>query len=133
MSDAFAEDLRRELSREAHVPLSDVRVVRSPYRFCPLGAHVDHQDGIVTGFALDRALYLAFVPDDAGQVRLRSKDAEGVVEFPLSHVPDMVPGDWGNYPRGAVRALAKRHPLKRGIRGLVAGQMSPGGVSTSGG
>ena len=23
----------------------------SPYRICPLGAHVDHQHGVVTGFA----------------------------------------------------------------------------------
>ncbi|MBQ8866114.1 MAG: galactokinase, partial [Bacteroidaceae bacterium] len=25
----------------------------SPYRVCPLGAHVDHQHGLVTGFAFD--------------------------------------------------------------------------------
>jgi hypothetical protein len=25
----------------------------TPYRICPLGAHVDHQLGLVTGFALD--------------------------------------------------------------------------------
>ena len=26
----------------------------SPYRVCPLGAHVDHQHGLVTGFAIDK-------------------------------------------------------------------------------
>ena len=25
----------------------------SPYRFCPLGTHVDHQHGLVTGSGLD--------------------------------------------------------------------------------
>ena len=29
----------------------------SPYRVCPLGAHVDHQHGLVTGFAIDKGVY----------------------------------------------------------------------------
>ena len=28
----------------------------SPYRVCPLGAHVDHQHGLVTGFAFDKGV-----------------------------------------------------------------------------
>jgi galactokinase len=40
----------------------DIRMVRSLLRFSPLGAHVDHQDGLVTGMTLDRAIFLAFVP-----------------------------------------------------------------------
>lgn len=32
----------------------------SPYRVCPLGAHVDHQRGIVTGFAIDKGVDLEF-------------------------------------------------------------------------
>ena len=28
----------------------------SPYRVCPVGAHVDHQYGLVTGFALDMGI-----------------------------------------------------------------------------
>ena len=31
-----------------------MRVVRAPYRICPLGAHIDHQLGPVTALALDR-------------------------------------------------------------------------------
>lgn len=30
--------------------------VFTPYRMCPLGAHVDHQHGIVTGFAIDKGV-----------------------------------------------------------------------------
>ena len=30
----------------------------SPYRVCPLGAHVDHQHGIVTGFAINKGVDL---------------------------------------------------------------------------
>ena len=32
----------------------------SPYRVCPLGAHVDHQHGLVTGFAIDKGVDLWF-------------------------------------------------------------------------
>ena len=32
----------------------------TPYRVCPLGAHVDHQLGQVTGFAIDRGVNLEF-------------------------------------------------------------------------
>ena len=28
----------------------------SPYRICPLGAHVDHQHGLVTGFAFNSGI-----------------------------------------------------------------------------
>ena len=42
----------------------------SPYRVCPLGAHVDHQHGLVTGFAIDKGVDLWFNVND-GQ---RSKD-----------------------------------------------------------
>jgi len=65
--------LARAVAAWTGAPPERVRLVRSPYRACPLGAHVDHQLGHVTGFALDRALLLAFVPTDDGRVVLRSQ------------------------------------------------------------
>ena len=35
----------------------------SPYRVCPLGAHVDNQHGIVTGFAINKGVDLWARPD----------------------------------------------------------------------
>jgi len=32
-----------------------------PYRVCPLGAHVDHQLGKVTGFAIDKGIRMVFI------------------------------------------------------------------------
>ena len=32
----------------------------TPYRVCPLGAHVDHQLGQVTGFAIDKGIHIAY-------------------------------------------------------------------------
>ncbi|MFW6300515.1 MAG: galactokinase family protein, partial [Oceanicaulis sp.] len=40
------------------------RAVRSPLRICPLGAHVDHQDGVVSGMALTDSIDLVYTPED---------------------------------------------------------------------
>ena len=39
-----------------------IRVVRAPLRISPLGAHIDHQLGRVTGMAVDRSILFAFAP-----------------------------------------------------------------------
>ena len=36
----------------------------TPYRICPLGAHVDHQWGKVTGFAIDKGITMEFEPTE---------------------------------------------------------------------
>ena len=35
--------------------------IYSPYHVSPLGAHVDHQHGFVTGFSIDKSVDLWFV------------------------------------------------------------------------
>ena len=50
----------------------DVQIVSAPCRICPVGAHVDHQLGLVTGLALDAGIHLAYASNREGQVRLRS-------------------------------------------------------------
>ena len=42
----------------------------APYRICPVGAHVDHQHGLVTGFALDKGVDLWFDVTEDGSVDL---------------------------------------------------------------
>jgi len=108
----------------------DVRFVYSPLRVCPLGAHVDHQDGLVTGMALDRSVLVAFVPRADDRVVVESLNYPGRVNFSLQNVPPAVGGDWGNYPRGAASALRPRRPSV-GIDALVEGDMPVGGLSSS--
>jgi galacturonokinase len=43
----------------------------------------------------------------------------------------MIPGDWGNYARGAVNALQSRYSLSCGVVGLTTGSISEGGLSSS--
>ena len=55
--------------------------ISSPYRVCPLGAHVDHQHGLVTGFAINKGVDLCFNVREDSTVKLSSKTFEGDVEF----------------------------------------------------
>ena len=109
----------------------EIRVVRSPLRICPLGAHIDHQLGLVTGMTIDRTILLAFAPNREGKVWISSTTFSPPVEFSLDDVPARVPGDWGNYVRGAVVVLQQKYDLQYGIYGVVSGDMPIGGLSSS--
>ena len=110
----------------------EVRLLFSPYRVCPLGAHVDHQDGVVSGFAIDQGVAFAFAPRDDTTVRAASANFQGAVIYDLEEVPPAVPGDWGNFARGAAAALQRRgHRLERGVDLVLAGELPVGGLSSS--
>ena len=49
----------------------------SPYRVCPLGAHVDHQHGLVTGFAIDKGVDLWFNVNGEGTTDNGQRTTEG--------------------------------------------------------
>ena len=118
----------------------------SPYRVCPLGAHVDHQHGLVTGFAIDKGVDLWFNVNGSSQidngeltidnypeshVHLESKTFEGVVDFEINAPTQVREHHWGDYARGAKYALMKRFELKRGIDGVIQGSLPVGGLSSS--
>ncbi len=125
------DTLRTKLKVLSGCADNEIRVIRSPLRISPLGAHVDHQDGLVTGMALDRAIYLAFVPRADTQVHVESLNFPGRVSFDLEDIPPAVTGDWGNYARGAAQALLNAWPIKHGIDAVVGGSMPVGGLSSS--
>ena len=103
----------------------------SPYRVCPLGAHVDHQHGLVTGFAIDKGVDLWFDVSSDSHVHLESRTFEGVVDFNLSQPSQVKEGHWGDYARGAKYALRKRFNLSKGITGVIQGSLPVGGLSSS--
>ena len=103
----------------------------APYRVCPLGAHVDHQHGLVTGFAIDKGVDLLFTPRQDAQVNLVSKDFEGDVSFDISQPSQVKQRHWGDYARGAKYALRKRFDLEHGIDGVIQGSLPIGGLSSS--
>ncbi len=103
----------------------------SPYRVCPLGAHVDHQHGLVTGFAIDKGVDLWFNVCDDSHVHLESKSFEGIVDFDIKAPSQVKEKHWGDYARGAKYALRKRFELSRGITGVIQGSLPVGGLSSS--
>ena len=123
--------LRRVVTDRYGAHPDRVRVVRSPYRVCPLGAHVDHQLGPVTAMAIDQSVLLAYAPSPSRDVKLSSLDFSGSVCFSLDDVPADQTDDWSNFPRGAALTLQRRHRLERGIVGVTSGKLHGGGVSSS--
>ena len=110
----------------------------SPYRVCPLGAHVDHQHGLVTGFAIDKGVDLYFdvrCQMEDGRcdphVHLESRTFEGTVDFDIDAPSQVKERHWGDYARGAKYALRKRFELSHGIEGVIQGSLPVGGLSSS--
>ncbi len=108
-----------------------VRVVWSPYRICPLGAHIDHQLGTVTAMAIDRGTYLAYAPSGSDEVRLSSLAYSNEITIPLAHVPTAPLGDWGDYARGAIKVLSRGNRLRQGMVGVTSGGLPEVGLSSS--
>jgi galactokinase len=55
-----------------------------PYRVCPLGAHVDHNFGKITGLAIDKGIHIAYKPKQNGVVELVSLQFEKEHSFILN-------------------------------------------------
>lgn len=102
----------------------------TPYRVCPLGAHVDHQLGRVTGFALDRGVMLEFEKTEDGSVDVESRNFAGKTEFNIDEVPERQ-YSWGDFIKGVVVAMKQKYELKFGIKGVVEGTLPVGGLSSS--
>ena len=126
-----AEKLTTAFAAETGIARDKIRVVASPYRICPLGAHIDHQGGPVLGMTINAYTILAYVPTENGTISLRSLNYPGNVAFHLDRIPENTGSFWGIYARGAVLALKEVHTLKRGIIGLLKGYLPGGGLSSS--
>lgn len=107
--------------------------VFAPYRVCPLGAHVDHQHGLVSGFAINSGIDFLLAPIDTGRIEMASLSFSGLMTFAADRPIglDDRQGNWGDYLRGAVYALQADFTLRRGLRGVIKGSMPIGGVSSS--
>ena len=125
------EKLVRTFSRKQNVPEQDIRLVASPYRISPLGAHIDHQGGPVLGMTINAYSLLAYVPRSDGKVTLGSENYPGQVEFNLTKIPIDSGSFWGLYPRAAALALNEKFHIERGFNGLINGKLPGCGLSSS--
>ena len=101
-----------------------------PYRVCPLGAHIDHQLGIVSGFAIDKGIEVEYEKTTDGSIVLTSAEFSKQVEFSTRTLPELE-GDWADYLRGAVVSLKRKHDVSYGIKAHIKGSLPIGGLSSS--
>lgn len=125
---AQTADATEALRKCENIPATDVGTVISPYRICPLGAHIDHQGGPVLGRTINTGTVLAFAPLQVPEIRLHSRHF-GQISFPIGQVPNMQ--HWSRYAQAATLALLRRFPLKYGFAGFVNGTLIGAGLSSS--
>lgn len=106
-------------------------VAFTPYRICPIGAHVDHQLGSITGFAIDKGIHMAYGPKENGVIEVQSLQFGKRAQWHVEATPKNKEGDWADHLRGATIALYKRYPLRRGLCAVIEGELPIGGLSSS--
>lgn len=111
------------------VSSKDVRVLHSPYRICPIGAHIDHQKGPVSAIAVGQGISTAFAPSTDTFVELKS-EGYGQDKFNFQE-PIAAQGNWLDYARGAAFALSQRAKISVGLKMTIRGQLSEAGISSS--
>ncbi len=102
-----------------------------PYRISPLGAHIDHQLGVINGLASDKGINIAYSIKLNGVVELQSVNFPKRAQFHVNSVPAVKVGDWADHMRGATKVLAEKYPLRYGISGVIEGSLPIGGLSSS--
>ena len=103
----------------------------TPYRICPIGAHVDHQLGEITGFAIDKGIHIAYGPKENGVIEVQSLQFEKRAQWHVMATPTVKENDWADHLRGATIALQRRYSLRRGLCAVIAGELPIGGLSSS--
>ena len=102
-----------------------------PYRVCPIGAHVDHQFGKVTGFAIDKGITIKYCPTEDGTVEAVSENMPEKKDFSVQKVKGKY-GDWADHLRGVIRILnGEGYTLESGVKCLIKGDLPIGGLSSS--
>ncbi len=103
----------------------------TPYRICPIGAHVDHQLGKITGLAIDKGIHMAYGPKENGVIEIQSLQFDKRAQWHVEATPKTKENDWADHLRGATIALGRRYPLHRGLCAVLDGELPIGGLSSS--
>lgn len=103
----------------------------TPYRICPIGAHVDHNLGKITGFAIDKGIHFAYSVKHNGIIELESLQFPKRAQWHVLNTPSSMEKDWADPLRGATIELSHRYPLKLGMSAVIDGELPIGGLSSS--
>ena len=110
---------------------SPENVAFCPYRICPIGAHVDHQYGRITGLAIDKGIHFAYSPKQNGVIELTSLQFDKRAQFHIRAIDEKKCNDWADYLRGVTLELSQKYTLSTGLCGVIEGTLPIGGLSSS--
>lgn len=95
----------------------------SPYRICPIGAHIDHQGGVVLGRTIHLGTMLEYEPTHTNKVYI-SSERFGETQFAIGELDRE---HWSRYAQAAARVLN----INQGIKAHVQGSLIGSGLSSS--
>ena len=129
------QDIKNKLINQFKLLYKDVKeedILFSfcPYRICPVGAHIDHQKGNVTGFAINYGVTIAFVPSNNRFFEATSLNFEGTKGDSIIDIADKQ-NDWADYLRGTAKILNEKFGIDKGIYAVIDGSLPIGGISSS--
>lgn len=101
-----------------------------PFRICPLGAHIDHQLGVISGFAIDKGIKMKYNKTLDGSFYVTTDSFVGEAKFYYQDLPKKS-GFWQDYLVGSIQALKEKYELKNGIHAHVSKTIPIGGLASS--
>ena len=104
-------------------PLMAAITLFSPYRICPIGAHIDHQGGSVLGRTINLGTTLTYESLPLREIQIISAQF-GETKFSIGELDKT---HWARYAQAAARVLNLHH----GIKAQVSGSLIGSGLSSS--
>ncbi|MBR2828503.1 MAG: GHMP kinase [Bacilli bacterium] len=108
----------------------DIEMSFCPYRVCPVGAHIDHQKGNVTGFAIDKGIKCLYAKTSSHLFEATSLNFPGTKGGSIVNIGEPQK-DWADYLRGTAKILNEKYDISEGIYCLIEGELPIGGISSS--
>ena len=111
--------LEQEIASSEKPRLSQrlMKHIFSPYRICPIGAHIDHQGGAVLGRTIHLGTTLEYEPVNSNEIQITSgqfgKTSFLIGELDVDH--------WARYAQAAARVLNIKYGMKAHVNGSLIG------------
>jgi len=127
-----------ELAKKAHIDVKGGKVRRTSSRFCLGVEHGDYNGTELFGVGTDRFIWMVYKPAPNTRTRFYSGNFpnDGVIEFDMNATPEpkspQVADTWARFAYGVDFVLQRAgYNLKRGIEGVIFGNIPGGGMSRS--